>query len=313
MKLTVAICTWNRAKLLDQTLASMRQLVIPGGVEWELLVVNNNSTDGTDEVLSRHAGQLPLRRLFEPQQGVTFAKNKAVANTSGDLLVWTDDDVLVDPAWLKSYVDAASRWPTALYFGGMVKPRFEVSPPRWLTANLQDFEGLLVIRDLGNQERMLLGEEYPYGANMAFRAEALPDVRFQANLGRKAGEYVGGEETEVFQRLRQKGCPGLWVPSSRVTHFIPKKRMSTDFLWHFYHGMGRTEVRLKWWNPHEGKSLWGAPRWWYRHFLQSWAASWLLWLTGRTSWAKSYTEAARFAGILAEVRQQRSEAVASVA
>src|SRR5581483_541916 len=107
MHVTVAICTWNRCKLRDQTLAQFQNLRIPEGVTWELLVVNNNCTDQTDLVLENYRSRLPLRRLFEPKQGHCHARNCAVAAATGELLLWTDDDVLVNPEWLAAYVAAA--------------------------------------------------------------------------------------------------------------------------------------------------------------------------------------------------------------
>lgn len=89
MRITVAVCTWNRARLRDQTLAAMRQLQVPAGVEWELLVVNNNCTDATDDVIERHSTHLPIRRLFEVKQGHSHARNRAVAEATGELIVWT--------------------------------------------------------------------------------------------------------------------------------------------------------------------------------------------------------------------------------
>ena len=94
MLVTVAICTWNRAALLDQTLARMRALSIPTGTEWELLVVNNNCTDHTDSVIAKHTGALPIRRIAEPTPGLSFARNAALAAAKGEHLLWTDDDVL---------------------------------------------------------------------------------------------------------------------------------------------------------------------------------------------------------------------------
>src|ERR1700738_3055719 len=94
---SVAICTWNRARLLGQTLESFVRLRIPEGVSWELLVVNNNCTDDTDAVIERHAGSLPIRRLYEPTPGKSYAHNLAIAEAQGDLVLWTDDDVIVDP------------------------------------------------------------------------------------------------------------------------------------------------------------------------------------------------------------------------
>jgi glycosyltransferase involved in cell wall biosynthesis len=97
-KVSVIIWTWNRAALLDQTLERMHQLRIPEGVRWELVVVNNNCTDHTDELIARHASRLPLVNLHEAQPGKGHACNLALAHASGDLVAWTDDDVLVDAA-----------------------------------------------------------------------------------------------------------------------------------------------------------------------------------------------------------------------
>src|SRR5262249_5404549 len=113
MHATVAVCTWNRAALLDRTLEQFTRLRVPAGLQWELLVVNNNCTDDTDQVLGRYRDRLPLSPLFEPRQGLSHARNCAVQAAAGDLIVWTDDDVLVDPDWLGCHVAAAQRWPEA--------------------------------------------------------------------------------------------------------------------------------------------------------------------------------------------------------
>ena len=100
MFITVAICTWNRAILLDKTLTQMHRLCVPDDVEWELLVVNNNCSDDTDAVIGRHADILPIRRIHEMKTGLSNARNTAVHNAKGDYIIWTDDDVLVDEKWL---------------------------------------------------------------------------------------------------------------------------------------------------------------------------------------------------------------------
>src|SRR5262249_10345499 len=102
MKLSVAICTWNRAKLLEQCLDRLAN-ASPPTADWELLVVNNNCSDNTDGVLDSFAARLPVRRIFEPKQGHSNARNAAVRSASGDYIIWTDDDVLVDKEWLVAY------------------------------------------------------------------------------------------------------------------------------------------------------------------------------------------------------------------
>src|SRR4051812_25844630 len=104
LRFTVAICTWNRSALLAQALEQMTRLQVPAGVTWEVIVVNNNSSDVTDTVIASFEGRLPIRRVFEPAQGKSHALNRAVAESRGDYILWTDDDALVDEGWLAAYV-----------------------------------------------------------------------------------------------------------------------------------------------------------------------------------------------------------------
>ena len=136
MLVTVAICTWNRARLLEQTLEGLRGLQVPAGTDWELLVVDNNSTDDTADVLRHFEGRLPLTAIPETRQGHSHARNAAVVRARGELLLWTDDDVIVDPGWIAAYVSAAAAWPEAAFFGGTVEPWFATAPPDWLARHL---------------------------------------------------------------------------------------------------------------------------------------------------------------------------------
>lgn len=112
MRFTVAVCTWNRAALLPGALERLARVRPPPGA-WEVLVVDNNSTDDTESVLEAFAGRLPLRRAFEPEQGLSHARNTAVRLARGDYIVWTDDDALVDADWLTAYGRAVEQHPDA--------------------------------------------------------------------------------------------------------------------------------------------------------------------------------------------------------
>ncbi len=101
VQVSIIICTCNRAALMRRTLDSMRSLAIPRGVTWEIVVVNNNSTDDTAAVLASFAERLPLTCVFEPVPGLSRSRNRGVAASSGDLLLFTDDDVLVEPGWVR--------------------------------------------------------------------------------------------------------------------------------------------------------------------------------------------------------------------
>ena len=310
MLITVAICTWNRADLLDQTLSEMRKLEIPQGVEWELLVVNNNCSDHTDEVLARHQAFLPLRRLHEPQAGHSHARNCALAVARGELLIWTDDDVLVDPHWIAAYCQAFERWPDAAFWGGAIEPWYETPPPPWVQNNLRLLEGMLVVRDLGSRETRFGPGQRPYGANMAMRLRQVQQYRFDVNLGRKGNELISADETAFFTMLTQQGCQGVWVPSAKLRHFVPADRLTLNYFWKFFHGYGRTLVRLE--GAPQGQPFLGAPRWLYRaYFERLLQAFWKRW-TRQPQWLTTYQQAAIMRGQIDEGRRQLRQSDAAL-
>lgn len=260
MFLTVGICTWNRCELLRQTLEQMTRLAIPPDIEWELLVVNNNCTDATEEVISAFADRLPIRSMFEPQPGQSHARNAAVREASGEYILWTDDDVLVDPAWMAGYCEAFRQWPHASIFGGRIDPWFEGTPPRWLEAAFPCVAGAYATRDLGPDPIPLGHDSYPFGANMAFRAEILRRHPFDASLGLRPGSTLRGEEMVLVRRLLAEGEEGRWVPEARVRHFIPKDRQTVRYLREYSYGggqlLGRTAEVVEGWGSFLGRPLW---------------------------------------------------------
>jgi glycosyltransferase involved in cell wall biosynthesis len=302
MNVTVAICTWNRAGLLDQTLTRMRALCIPDGVDWELLVVNNNCTDDTDAVIARHSEMLPIRRIFEPRQGLSIARNAAVAAARGELILWTDDDVLVDPDWLAAYVAAARRWPDAGYFGGEITPWYEADPPRWIEPNLPRLQGMLVVRQLGDEEKAFEGPEFPYGASMAFRRSILERFPFDPKIGYVGDRKMQGDETWLLTRLDRMGVQGVWVPSAKVRHFIPKERATVRFMEEYFYWHGRTLARLELYP--EVPRLWGVPRYLYRLHWAHLRKYYIARLLNRSEWPSMCIKASQFGGRIAELRSR---------
>jgi glycosyltransferase involved in cell wall biosynthesis len=301
MKVTVAICTWNRARLLDQTLAEMQKLRAPSGVQWEILVVNNNCCDDTDGVIARHSKRLPLRRLFESKPGKSYACNLAITEASGELILWTDDDVLVDPGLLDGYVEMARAWPDAAFFAGAIEPWFESKPPRWIRRHLASLKGVYVIADHSPEVRPLRQGEAVYGANMAFRSSVARQFSFNVNLGRIQGQLLGGDDTELVQRVTQSGYYGVWVPGARVKHFIPGERLTLSYVQKWYRDAGRNLVRRGSLGP--CPSLLGAPRWAVVQYNIELAKSFLLSPGKGRRWLRAFTQAARLKGLIEESRE----------
>ena len=297
MKLSVAVCTWNRQDLLGQTLAKMQELIIPGGVEWELLVVNNNCSDGTDEVIERYARTLPIRRVFEPVPGLSNARNAAVRAAAGDYILWTDDDVLVDGHWIEAYAQVFALRPEVAVFGGPIVPWFEGTPPSWLLQVWPTVSAAYAVRDLGPRQIPFCARNLPFGANYAM---SLPQQRrylYDPQLGRIGKGMLGGEETSLIQAMLDDGLPGLWVPESRVSHFVPHARQNIRYLRRFFHGQGLYLARVA--EGSKAATVLGYPRWLVRRALEAELGYWTRRLTAPPGrWIEDLIEASKYWGQL---------------
>lgn len=301
MRVTVAICTWNRAALLDRTLTSLHGLHLPPGLDWDVVVVNNNCTDDTDEVIARHRTALPVRRVFEATPGLSHARNRALVESTGELLVWTDDDVEVDPCWLARFVEAADRWPDAAFFGGPIEPKFLASPAPWLTRHLDRIAVVFGAIDFGPCMRRLVGDELPFGGCMAVRRAALTGHWFDAVLGVQAGRRINGEESSLLRALVAEGHFGVWVPGARVRHLVPPERMTLRHVWTWYLGSGRASVRAGWIPP--SPRVFGVPRWMIRRYAASRFSAWWWSPIKNRPWLVAFRDAAMLAGMIDEARK----------
>lgn len=258
MNITVAICTWNRAELLAQTLEAAAAMVVPEDLTWELLVVDNNSSDRTPEILTGFADRLPLRSILERELGLSHARNAAVENAAGEIIVWTDDDVLVRPDWISAYHDAFRAYPESVLFGGPVEPWYEGTPPDWMETGIRLLPGVFAVVNHGEVEKALSEEILPWGANFAIRTEVQREFPYDPELGRLGDSLRSGEESAVMMSILQAGYQGRWVPEAGVRHFIPKVRQREGFVRRrlFAHGRHGAEGGVS-----EGPLFLGRPRW----------------------------------------------------
>ena len=260
MDVTIAICTRNRAASLRRTLNSLTLMEIPGGTQFELVVVDNGSTDNTASVIESFAGALPIRYDVEPALGVSHARNRALATARGKFIIWTDDDVLVNRQWLSAYVTAFARWPDVDLFGGKILPDFEDPVPDWLKSCLPVVATAFGMRDFGDRElEMRERDGLPYGANHALRTSWHRAVPFRVDLG--LGTDLYGEETEVMRSVLAGGKTWRWIPAAQVQHFVPRERLTLAYIDSFFCRYGRTIAHLE---GRNGPELLGAPRWLWR-------------------------------------------------
>ncbi len=302
LSVAILIPTFNRAEILRRTLNSFAGQQVPDGVAVELIVVDNNSTDHTRDVCEQAALPFPVRRLFEKRQGKCFAMNCALAATTADLLLFTDDDVAVESGWVAAYCDAARRVPQASYFGGRIYPYWDVTPPRWFADHAATHLAWMVLHyDMGAEERFW--DESVAGANMAIRREALSGLAFNTALGPDGTETVRGEENDLLAHVRAKGLRGYLTPAAVVRHYTPARRMSETYVRRWFKGDGMTEVRRD--QIVRKHPIAGVPRYYWKQLLMNAAKYGLTRLSAPASvWLPAEIEMAKAWGIVTECRRQ---------
>ena len=240
MRFSVVIATYNRAADLRGTLDSLATL--QPGAEWEAIVVDNNSTDGTRAVVetAQAVFPVPLRYLFEVEQGRSPALNAGIRAAAGDIIVTTDDDVRVEPDWL-TRAEEALHTLRCDYVGGRVLPIWGAPRPAWLPDHGGKHWAVIALLDYGS-EPLEFGARVPLGVNMAFRREAFDRAGlFDPQTGRKAGTLLGQEVREWCIRARAAGLRGFYAPQLALRHIIPASRLNKAYFrrWFYWRGISR--------------------------------------------------------------------------
>jgi glycosyltransferase involved in cell wall biosynthesis len=240
--ISVCICTHNRQQSLLRTLKSLReQEKVSAGLE--ILVIDNNCTDGTAQLIQELREVVPVRRILEPKQGLSHARNRAAAEFCGDVLLFTDDDIRFDSGWLSSYEVAIRRWTDADYFFGRILPDWEGKKPRWIGKRpLPLIDGLLGWLDHGSTSRICSTEEAtPFGASFAIRRRLFEKIgQFRADLGVGGSGSGRGEETEFIMRAQMHGARGVYVGEALCFHAYDPKRLGLSSLFRYGVASGRS-------------------------------------------------------------------------
>lgn len=203
--------------------------------------MDNGSTDNTRHIVESFQQQLPISVSIEPEPGLSRARNHGLLRAEGKHIIWTDDDVRVDPDWLNAYAQAFQRWPDAAFFGGKIIPRLEAPTTNWIATNTDQLSDFLGFRDLGPTERDFTKSALPYGANFAIRADCQRDFPYDEAFGCRGNRKRVGEETLVFTAILDSGQYGKYVPEAIVEHMIPVKHQKLLPVLRYYAGQGATK------------------------------------------------------------------------
>ena len=274
MRISVILCTYNRCQTLKSALESAAALVVPECVEWEVLIVDNNSSDGTREVVQEFCNSYSgrFRYVFEAQQGKSYALNTGIREARGHVLAFLDDDVRVDPNWLQNLTGGLQDgdWSGA---GGRIITDWTCSPPPWLSAGSRYAAGPLVAfhpqPDAGELN------EPPIGTNMAFRREMFEKYGgFRTDLGPCPYSEIRGEDTEFGARLLRGGERLRYEPSAIVYHPVQPKRLNKRYFMAWWFDKARSEIRVFGAEPGTKYLVAGVPLYLLRR-LAAWTVRWI--------------------------------------
>ena len=232
--ISAIITTFNRSAMLA---AALKALIAQetGRVRYEVIVVDNNSTDDTRATIERFlaAGHSNLHYVFEPEQGISHGRNAGIGVARGDIIAFTDDDTVVANDWIATIARAFAEQPDVAYIGGKILPRWAHPPPPWLTIH---HWWPLALLDQGDV-RFHVNAANPLclpTANAAFRREVF------SRIGLFSARFSGREDHELYLRLWLAGIHGSYEPEMVVTASIQPER----YLKSYHHRWNTVTGRL---------------------------------------------------------------------
>jgi len=250
MHISVIIPTYNRAKLLDKLLDNLFQQSLHSNISWEIIVVDNNSSDNTEKIAlqKKFLSPVPLIYVKEKKQGSSYARNRGVKIARGEIIAFIDDDVILDKHWLQS-VWQAFRKVKANAFGGKVIPMLPPTIPKWVIRSGPFRNTGLVLGDHDFGDKISEYGHPPYyapvGANFFLKKIIFKKYGlFREDLGVKGKTFLAGEDSEFFLRLMRQGEKVYYYPYAVVYHPVDSKRLTKRFFLKRYFGAGRSAALI---------------------------------------------------------------------
>lgn len=198
---------------------------------WECIVVDNHSTDDTrqrvEAFTEAHAG-LNIRYLYEPQQGLSYARNAGIRASQGDIVAFIDDDERIVEEFVEAYIALFDTHPDAMSAGGKIIAEYPTGRPRWMSRYAE--QPIANPMDFGEDVRRFPERRIPGGGNMAMRRVVFDTVgMFSTSLGRTGGRLIGGEESDLFERMAHAEMRCYYVPRAVMYHIIPAEKLTRDY------------------------------------------------------------------------------------
>ncbi len=222
-KISAIVCTYRNPALLQKTLESLVSQTLPPQC-YEIIVVDNNSCDGTEAVVRRYP---VCRYVLETEQGLSHARNTGIRQARGEIVAFIDDDAEADSMWLEALLKTYEGRNDVWAVGGKALPIWDADKPEWLT---EEYYRSLSLIDWGETVRPLRWPERIIGVNCSFRKEAFSKIGgFDDRLGRMGSLMLGNEDTEIQQRIHELGYQVMYSPHAVVYHHVSAVRMTKEY------------------------------------------------------------------------------------
>ena len=240
--LSIIICTYNREKYIGPLLDSIAKNDYPT-TDYEIVLVDNNCTDNTREVCEQFAAahkEVAFRYVIESEQGLSAARNKGIKEAKGDIIIYVDDDALVDSDYIRIYAEHFAAHTDTMAAGGPIEPLYETQEPAWMSPYTKAL--LTAWMNYGNQVREYPKGRYPGGGNAAYRKVVFDKVGlFNTELGRKGNLLLASEEKDIFDKMKAQGMKVLYLPTPVLHHSIPQAKLEEDYFNRLTLQIGRSE------------------------------------------------------------------------
>jgi len=235
MEISVVICTYNRSKRLRNTLNSLFEQKVDNETQWEIVVIDNNSSDDTYDVVRNLNSKIPITYAREEEQGLSHARNRGIKEAKGKYIAFIDDDALAGSNWIRALHETFKNFDCDAVGGRTyLKPMKKL--PGWLT---KDLWGFLACLDYGDQPFQIDRRQFIYGTNMAFPREIFNKLGyFNTELGRTGYVPTGGEESELLGRIFSYSGKAYYQPKAEVYHIIDEYKLRKQYFrrLHYYEG-----------------------------------------------------------------------------
>jgi glycosyltransferase involved in cell wall biosynthesis len=267
MNISIIFATYNRGDILKLTLDSFIKLNMEA-LTYEIIVVDNSTNRSSEELVRDYESSLPITYLSESTPGKNSALCAGIKVAQGQVLVFTDDDVLVDHNWLKELWAGIARHPRAHIYGGRILPSYPVGHQE--LAKDIDFDhwflrSAYVIADWEQGEGPIKAGHI-WGPNMAVKREVFDSgITFNINIGPNGKDYVMGSETEFLKRAYARGFTGVYLPLALVHHQIRNEQLCMAWISGRAFRSGKGQARLNADIPH--KRYFGVPRYLFKKYL----------------------------------------------